>query len=249
MNSTIVIIGASTGIGRTLAYRWAAAGGNRRLLLAGRDVEDLGRTAADLRIRYGADARALQLDVLDFQRHQAFWRECMDLAGDGLEGVIVAHGMLPDTAEVEGDWELLRRTVDTNYTSAVSLLSLAAGELRKKRGGFLCVVTSVAGDRGRQGNPVYGSTKAALDTFLEGLRVRLFKRGIAVVTVKPGFVDTGMIWGMPGTFLVASPERVADDVYRAVGRGSDVVYTPWFWRYIMLAVRGIPRFMFKRMKV
>jgi len=248
MNPTIVIIGASSGIGRSLAYRWAAAG-NHRLLLAGRDVEDLGRTAADLRIRYGADARALELDVLDFPRHKPFWRECMDLAGNNLEGVIVAHGMLPETAEVEADWELLRRTIDTNYTSAVSILNLAASELRKKRGGFLCVITSVAGDRGRQGNPVYGSTKAALTTFLDGLRVRLSKRGIAVVNVKPGFVDTPMIWGMPGVFLVAPPDRVADDVYRAVRRRSDVVYTPWFWRPIMFAVRSIPGPIFNRMKV
>src|SRR5262245_32495555 len=151
--------------------------------------------------------------------------------------------------EAQTSFELARRMIDVNYTSAVSLLNLAADYFEARKAGFICAISSVAGDRGRQSNYLYGSTKAALNTYLEGLRVRLAKVGVPVTTVKPGFVDTKMTRGMKGMFLVASPARVARDICRAIRRGRAVVYTPWFWWGIMTIIRSIPDFLFRRMKI
>jgi short-subunit dehydrogenase len=141
--------------------------------------------------------------------------------------------------------------IDVNYTSAVSLLGLAAAHFASKKTGCICAVSSVAGDRGRQSNFLYGSTKAALTAHLQGLRNRLFRAGVAVVTIKPGFVDTAMTWGLvnPASPLVASPKRVARDMARAIERRANVVYSPWFWRWIMAIIRAIPEPLFKRMKL
>jgi len=129
------------------------------------------------------------------------------------------------------------------------VLDPIADHLARVGRGFICAVSSVAGDRGRQSNYLYGSTKAALSTYLQGLRNRLARSGVRVVTVKPGFVDTAMTFGRPGMFLVASPQRVGRDVFRAVRRGRCEVYTPWFWRGIMAAIKAIPEPVFKRMKL
>ena len=120
--------------------------------------------------------------------------------------MVLLHGFLPLQSEAQTDVDLARQAIEINFTSAVSLLSFAANDLERRRRGFLCVFSSVAGDRGRQSNYVYGSAKAGLTTFLQGLRNRLFKSHVAVITVKPGFVDTAMTWGLPGLFLVALPE-------------------------------------------
>lgn len=245
--SWVLIVGASSGIGRALAHRWVAAGSN--VVLAGRDTPDLDRTAADLRIRHGIRVEVQPFDALDFGSYTTFWHDCMKHAGGSLDGVIIVHGVLPVQGDAQKDLELLRRTIDTNYGSAASLLMLAANEFETRRAGFICVISSVAGDRGRQSNYVYGSSKAGLTTFTQGLRNRLFKSNVAVVTVKPGFVDTAMTWGLPGMFLVARPERIADDTFNAVRRRKGEIYSPWFWRYIMLMIKFIPEFIFKRMKL
>ena len=144
---------------------------------------------------------------------------------------------------------LNRLAIDTNFTSAASILGLAAGYFEKRRSGYLCVFSSVAGDRGRQSNYVYGSAKAGLTAYLQGLRARLFKSGVDVLTVKPGFVDTAMTWGLPGMFLVATPQRVAADVWRAVQRRRLTLYTPWFWRWVMLMIGSVPEQIFRRLKL
>lgn len=245
--SWVLIVGASSGIGRALAHRWAAAGSN--LVLAGRDESDMRQTAADLMIRQGIRVEVQQFDALDFASHISFWQECLKHAGGRLDGVIIVYGLLPAQEEAKKDLELLHRTIDTNYTSAASLLTLAANEFESQRAGFICVISSVAADRGRQSNYLYGSSKAGVTAFAQGLRNRLFKRNVAVVTVKPGFVDTAMTWGLPGMFLVAQPERIADDAFKAVRRGPSEIYSPWFWRYIILIIKLIPEFIFKRMKL
>lgn len=243
----VLVIGASSGIGRALAKRWARAGSN--LILAGRDLDDLNRTAADLRIRFGRQVAVVPFDALAFDMHEAFWRECQSRAGGELAGVVMLHGNLPVQRDAQADLALTRNAIDTNFTSAAMVLTLAASDFEARKRGFFCVFSSVAGDRGRQSNYVYGSAKAALTAFLAGLRNRLFKSGVNVLTVKPGFVDTGMTWGLPGMFLVASPEAVAEDVYGAVKKGKSEIYTPFFWRYIMLIIKHLPEFVFKRMKM
>ena len=246
---TVLILGATSSIARAVGHRLAGEGAD--LILAGRDADDVERTASDLRLRHGVRVAAERFDALDFNSHAAFFGSCVAAAeawGAAEFGIVLCHGYLPDPKEAT-DPCVVRRVIDTNYTSAVSVLNLAADYLESRRGGFICGLSSVAGDRGRQSNYLYGSSKAALSTYLQGLRNRLTRSGVRVVTVKPGFVDTKMTFGLPGMFLVASPDRVARDISLAVRRGRSVVYTPWFWRYIMLVIRAIPEFIFKRMKL
>lgn len=245
-SSWVLLVGASSGIGRALAREFAAHGHN--LLLAGRDMDDLERSATDLRVRYGVAAQPVYVDALDQSKYQAFFDDCVAKAGGSLQGLVLAHGSLPLQEQVQRDLALVEQTIDTNFTSFAALLTLGANELEKHRSGFICVISSVAGDRGRPSNYVYAAAKAGTTAFLQGLRSRMHKVGVSVLTVKPGYVDTAMIWGKPGVFLVASPERVAKDIYESVAAGKNEIYTPSFWKYVMLALKSIPEPMFKRMK-
>lgn len=243
----VLVIGAGSAIARAIAARFAAAGHD--VVLAGRDLADLRDTAADLQIRYRVRSASLPFDALDFDGHHGFFNSAVAQFEAGLRGVVVCHGTMPSQAAAQKDWATARRTIDVNYTSAVSILNLAAEYFQSGKAGFLCVLSSVAGDRGRQSNYLYGSAKGGLSLYLQGLRQRLAKSGIRVVTVKPGFTDTAMTWGLPGMFLVASPQKVAEDVFRAVQRGKPTVYTPGFWKVIMFIIRSIPEAVYNRMKL
>lgn len=243
---SVLILGATSGIGKAVARRWAME--KAELILAARDTAEAERTAADLRVRYGAKARVVEFDALKFESFEQFSNGFFS-DGGRLAGVVFCYGYMTDQLEAQKSPEAAKQIVETNYTSPMLLLEQFAAQFEKTSVGFICAVSSVAGDRGRQSNYIYGSSKAALNTYLEGLRVRLFKSGVHVVTVKPGFVDTAMTWGLPGLFLVAKPEKVADDMRRAVRHRRGAIYTPWFWRYIMLIIRMIPKFIFKRMKL
>jgi len=244
--SWVLLVGASSGIGRPLAREFAAHG--HHLILAGRDMDDLERSAVDLRVRYGVQAQTAFIDVLDAAKYQSFFDDCVAKAGGSLSGLVLAHGSLPRQNRVQRDLTLVEQTIDTNFTSFAALLTLGANELEKRRRGFICVISSVAGDRGRPSNYVYAAAKAGTTAFLQGLRARMHKVGVSVLTVKPGYVDTAMIWGKPGVFLVASPRRVSREIYGAVAAGKSEIYTPGFWRYIMFIVKSIPEAIFKRVK-
>jgi short-subunit dehydrogenase len=248
-NGRALVLGATSGIGRAVAHELAARGWP--LTIAGRDETELAAMARDMQIRYGTRVDPLHYEATDFARHQSLLANCNRDAGERLAGVIFCQGTMADQADAEADFDVARRMIDVNYTSAVSLLGRAAALLAASGGGFVCGVSSVAGDRGRQSNYIYGSTKAALTTYLQGLRNAMFRKGVAVITIKPGFVDTAMTWGLlkAGSPLVASPKRAARDVVRAVERRSNVRYTPWFWRGIMSVIRAIPEPIFKRMKM
>ncbi len=177
-------------------------------------------------------------------------------AGGRIVGVVLCHGFMAEQDDAQRDGALVRQMIDVNYTSAVTLLERAADHFETQSNGaggdggrFLCAISSVAGDRGRRSNYLYGSTKAALSAYLQGLRHRMARRGVAVVDVRPGFVDTAMTWGRPGTFLVAPPDRVAADVVDAVRKRRAVVYTPGFWRGIMFAIRNVPNVVMHRTKL
>jgi decaprenylphospho-beta-D-erythro-pentofuranosid-2-ulose 2-reductase len=244
-----IILGARSAIARELASL-LAQDGRTELLLAGRDLEELERDAADLRARTGAKAQAAAFDALAYDTHGEFWQECVEWAGTAEEiGVIVCCGTLPDQAEAQKDAALSRQTIDSNFTGVASILTEVANTLEERKQGFICVISSVAGDRGRQKNYIYGSAKAGLSSFTQGLRQRLAKANVAVLTVKPGFVDTAMTFGLEGMFLVASAGRVARDTHRAIGRRADVLYTPWFWRIIMGILGLIPERVYKKMSV
>jgi short-subunit dehydrogenase len=247
MNGHVLILGATSGIARGICH--ALARGKRNLILAGRDVEELTAMASDLSIRHGIVATAVPFEAEDFASHPAFFARCQEVAGNELAGLVLVHGYMAAQNDAQKQFELARRMVDVNLTSAISICEPAAAIFEQRRSGFIVGVSSVAGDRGRMSNYLYGATKAGVTTYLAGLRARLQKSGVAVLTVKPGFVDTAMTWGLPGTFLVADPNAVGESIARAIDRRRDVIYTPWFWWIIMSIVRAVPEFVFKRTKM
>ncbi|MES2936146.1 MAG: SDR family oxidoreductase [Pseudomonadota bacterium] len=242
----ILVIGATSAIAEATARAWAAQG--HSLYLVGRARERLETLAADLRVRGAPLADAGVLDVNELDRH-AEVLEAAAAALGGIDVVLVAHGTLPDQAACEQDPVLTLRELHTNATSTIALLTLVANRMQAQGQGTIAVITSVAGDRGRQSNYVYGSAKAAVATFLQGLRNRLHRHGVRVLTIKPGFVDTPMTAAFPKGPLWASPGQVARAIARAVERGADVAYVPGFWLFIMLAIRHIPERVFKRMRL
>lgn len=244
---TVLILGATSAIARAVAGEFARRGYD--LLLAGRDLEELDRLAADLAVRYGVKSEGRTFDALALETHAAFVEDCRKTSEDSLEGAVLFLGYLGEQSVAQKDLAEASRILDTNLLGPVSILSLLANHFEEKRGGFLCALSSVAGDRGRQSNYMYGAAKAGLSTFLQGLRNRLFRSGVRVVTIKPGFVDTAMTFGRPGMFLVASPNEVGRRIVKAIIGGTDVVYLPAFWRPIMLLVRAIPERVFKRMRL
>ena len=241
----VLVLGATSAIAqhviRLLAGRGAA------LFLAGRNPERLEAVRQDAVTR-GARAECLALDLDDVSRHEALVEQAAAALG-GLDGVLLAHGVLGDQAECERRYAAAAQVFTTNFLSAASLLTVVANRFEAQRAGTIVAISSVAGDRGRQSNYVYGASKAALSAFLQGLRNRLFRSGVQVITVKPGFVDTPMTAHVKKNALFASPERVAEGILHAVDRDRDQVYLPGFWRPIMFAVRAVPEWLFKRLKL
>ncbi|WP_434718273.1 SDR family oxidoreductase [Paraburkholderia sp. A1BS-2L] len=240
----ILIVGATSAIATACARRWAAQGA--RLFLVARNGERLQQVADDLTARGAKLAACYQLDVNEVEQHAAMLARCQAELG-ALDIVLVAPGTLPNQAQCQADAAVAMREFNTNVTSIIGLLTPIANLVETQRRGTIAVISSVAGDRGRPSNYLYGSAKAALSAFCEGLNARLFKAGAHVVTIKPGFVATPMTEGLPlpGP-LVATPDKVAGEITRAIEKNTDVLYTPWFWQHIMLIIRSIPRVMFKR---
>jgi short-subunit dehydrogenase len=247
MPTAWLVLAASSSVSRAFARLAAAEGAS--VILAGRDLDDLEATAADIRIRTGRPAAVLPFDAADIEGHAAFVDRCWAEAGERRLSVFSACGTMPDQAAIDADFSLAERTVVANYTGVMSVLSRLAPGLERQRGGQVVVLGSVAGDRGRKKNYVYGSAKAGLHAYLQGLAARLHAAGVAVVTVKPGFLDTAMTYGLPGMFLVASPEACARACLRAARRGGGTVYFPGFWRVIMAIIRAIPDALFKRLSI
>ena len=245
--STVLILGATSGIASALAKEFAAH--KYDLVLGGRDRDELSALASDLSLRNSVRASVLAFDALDTQTHAAILTSFLTEAGNALAGAVVCIGYLGDQAKAQVDWDEARLILETNFTGCVSALNILANHFELRRTGFICALSSVAGDRGRQSNYHYGAAKAGLSVYLQGLRNRLFPAGVKVITVKPGFVYTRMTYGRPGLFLLASPESVAQGIFRAIVKGKSVVYLPWFWRPIMLIVRSIPETIFKRLKM
>ena len=245
--ASVLILGATSGIARAVAAEFAR--NKWSLILAGRDRSELEATAADLAIRFEIRTCVCVFDVLDFDTHAATLSSCLSEAGDDLAGAVLAIGYLGDEHLAQNDFAEARRILDTNLTGCVSVLNILARHFEARGSGFICALSSVAGDRGRQSNYHYGAAKAGLSTYLQGLRNQLYRRGVQVTTIKPGFVDTGMTFGRSGMFLVASPEYVAQRIFKAIQARRDVVYIPWFWRDIMWAIRNVPEWLFKRVRL
>ena len=242
----ILIIGAASAIAEATARMLAARGDS--LVLAGRNEERLEALAADLRIRGAASAGVYVVDANRFDQHAALIEAAAAQMG-GLDAAIIAHGTLSDQKACEADPALMRQELSTNFLSVASLAALFANRFEQQRSGSIVVVSSVAGDRGRQSNYVYGAAKGATTVFLQGLRNRLHRSGVHVATIKPGFVDTPMTAGIKKGALWAQPADIAASIVKALDRRRDVVYAPWFWRPIMCLVKAVPEVLFKRLKL
>lgn len=242
---TWLILGASSSIGRAFARIAAAEGAD--VLLAGRDTEDLERTAADVRARTGRRADVISFDAGDIDSHARFVADCVGRT-DTLN-VFLLFGTMPEQEDIDQDFSLAEQTVRVNYVGAMSVLSRLAPHLEATGRGRIVVLSSVAGDRGRPKNYVYGSAKGALNIYLQGLRNRLSRSGIPVTTVKAGFLDTDMTFGLPGLFLVASPEQCAAACLALARKGREIAYFPIFWWGIMTIIKSIPERIFKRLDI
>ena len=240
-----LLIGGTSAIGEQVARHLAAA--QDALYLTARESRRLQSTAADLRVRGAVLVETERLDITVVKNLAGLVSRAAESLG-GLDTVIVAAGLLPDQDEVYRDSQRLYETMEVNATSAMVLLNEAAAFFEQQGHGQIVAIGSVAGDRGRATNYAYGAAKGALEIFLSGLRQRLHKSGVQVLLVKPGFVDTPMTAAFKKGPLWASPERVARDIVRAMAKGKSVIYTPWWWRWIMLVIRLIPEAIFVRLR-
>jgi len=218
-------------------------------MLVGRDADKLEAIARDLTVRGAASVSTFVLDALDTPRHAEMLAAAVHTLGT-IDIALIAHGTLPNQQACQLDVSQTLRELASNATSVIALLTLLATHLEGQQHGSLAVITSVAGDRGRPSNYVYGSAKAAVSTFCEGLRPRLFKAGVSLTDIRPGFVNTPMTAGLPlPAMLVAEPDTVATRIVHGIARKRDVLYVPAFWAIILLIVRLLPRPLFKRLSL
>jgi len=243
----ILIIGATSAIAEATARIFAARG--ETLFLVARNAERLQAIKADLDVRGAVRTATATLDVADVAAQQAIIDQAERELG-GLDIVLIAHGTLSDQGECEKSVAALRREFEVNALSTMALLTILANTFEARRTGTLAVISSVAGDRGRQSNYVYGAAKAAVTAFLSGLRQRLAKSNVDVLTIKPGFVDTPMTANIANKgALWAKPDAVAAGIVRAIDKRRNVVYLPGFWALIMLVIKHIPEAIFKKLKL
>jgi short-subunit dehydrogenase len=241
-----LIIGATSAIAEQTARLWAEQG--HQLFLLARNKDRLGIIAADLKLR---GAESVVFDAFDFNevsRHFLIVEQVFETMGT-IDQVLIAHGSLADQKSCEGDVDETLKELNTNAISVISFLTCVANRMEKQGDGTIAVISSVAGDRGRKSNYIYGTAKGAVSIFLQGLRNRLFVSGVRVLTIKPGFVDTPMTHAFQKGLLWATPEQIAADIEKGIKKKRDVMYTPWFWRYIMLIICLIPERFFKRLSL
>ncbi|WP_178133555.1 SDR family NAD(P)-dependent oxidoreductase [Vineibacter terrae] len=241
---TWLVLGASAALARAFARRAADKGA--RLLLAGRDTADLADAAADLRTRFAADVDVIAFDATAPETHGAV---ATRLAGEKRPNVMLAFATMPAQREMEHDPGLAAATLNANLAGAAAILLHLLPVLESRRGARVVIVGSVAGDRGRRRNYVYGASKAGLHALASGCRSRLHRAGVSVTLVKAGPFDSAMTFTRTGLRGVVTVERVADDCWRAAQRRRSVVYSPAAWRWIMWAVKAIPEPLFKRLDI
>lgn len=238
----ILIIGATSAIAECTARLFAACGD--RLYLLARNTDRLETMAKDLKIRGAESVFYHHFEASNFDHHENLLNQAYEALG-GIDVVLIAHGSLPDQKLCEQDSVHALDEFNTNAISVISLLTHLANIFERQQHGTIAVISSVAGDRGRQSNYVYGAAKAAVSVFLQGLRNRLNKSKVHVLTIKPGFIDTPMTMDFKKGFLWVKPETAAKDIFRAIANKKNVLYTPWFWSLIMAIIKSIPERIFK----
>ena len=242
--SYVLIIGAKSDIAKEVAREYAKNGYD--LYLAGRNIEEMKDFENDIKIRSKTEVNLKEFDITKFETHSDFYSS---LEPKPL-GVIVVAGYMAEQKTCENDWSKTLNTINVNFTGAVSILNIIANDMEQNKNGFIVGVSSVAGDRGRKANYIYGSAKAGFSAYLSGLRNRLYESGVKVLTVKPGFVNTKMTEHLDlSAKLTAQPEDVAKDIFTAQQKGNDVLYTKPIWRVIMMIIKMIPEWKFKGMNL
>ncbi|MFQ3535728.1 MAG: SDR family oxidoreductase [Aggregatilineales bacterium] len=242
----VLIIGATSAIAHEVSRCFAADGA--ALYLVGRSVEKLTAAADDLRVLGAAKVETYTADLADLSTHEALI-EAAKAALGGIDAALIAHGVLGDQKTAQQSVSTTLELFHLNAVSYISLITLLANHFEAQRQGCLAVIGSVAGDRGRASNYIYGAAKGAVALFLGGVRNRLAKVGVSVLTVKPGFVDTPMTAQMKKNALFAKPSQVGKRIYTAMLKGEDIIYVPSFWMLIMLIIRNIPERLFKRLNL
>lgn len=241
----VVILGATSGIAQEVQRLLIKEG--IELLLVARNTERLLAIAADLETRGAVNVATFAADLADVSTHASVLANAQEQLPE-FDTVLLAYGTMLDQEECKHSVQLALRELDTNFISAAALLMHFADYFEARKRGCIAAITSVAGERGRRSNYVYGSAKGALSLFLQGLRSRLYESGVRVITIKPGPVDTAMTDRMAKGSMFADPKDVAKDICRAMERGSpEILYTPWKWKYVMAIVRAIPETVFKRL--
>ncbi len=242
--SYVLIIGAKSDIAKEVARVYAKNGYN--LYLASRESESLADLKQDIEIRSGVEVKLVEFDITAFDTHEEFYTSLSERP----LGVIVVAGFMCEQKVAQKDWSKTLQTINVNYTGALSILNIVANDFEKERRGFIVGVSSVAGDRGRKANYIYGSAKAGFSAYLSGLRNRLYESGVSVLSVKPGFVNTKMTESLDlPQNLTAQPQEVAEDIFNAQQRGRNILYTKTIWMFIMLVIKHIPESIFKKMSI
>lgn len=251
MNSLnkVVIFGATSGIAEKVALYLVNQGAS--VYCIARNQEKLQMLLTDLKIR--ADNTQIiagySADLADTEEHRHIWQNAKT-ALNGCDGVLIAYGILPNQHDCEKNASLALESIHINSISIVNLLTYIANDMQAQNNGVIAVISSVAGDRGRQSNYIYGAAKGMLTIFLQGLRNRLYKKGVSVVTIKPGLTKTAMTEHLERSgILWASPEIVAKGIIRAMRKGKNEVYLPGRWRIIMAIIKSIPETIFKRLSL
>lgn len=244
MMPTVLLLGATSDIGFAMARKFASAGYD--VQLAARNTEVLHPFRSDIQIRYNVQCSLYSFDALDFASHRSFY----DQLAPKPDVTIYVIGYMNDNEKLVRDWNETLQTIHANYTGAVSILNIVAADYAARQKGIIVGISSVAGNRGRQSNYIYGSAKAAFTAYLSGLRNKLFHSGVHVMTVLPGFVNTKMTAHLKlPKLLTAQPEEVADAVYKGTVKKRNVLYVKWFWRWIMLVITLVPESVFKKKKL
>lgn len=242
--SNVLILGANSDIATATAKKFAEEGFN--LQLASRDVEELEKTAANLSIRYHIDASTHYFDATDYSSHKIFFAGLAPKP----DGVVVAFGTMVDQQVAQSNFGYAKNMIETNYLGVVSILEVIASDFEDRKHGFITGISSVAGERGRKSNYIYGSSKSGLTTYLQGLSHRLSHSNILVQIVKPGFVNTKMTAHLDlPNILTAEPKDVGEQIYKGIKKRKGTIYVKSIWGYIMLVVRNIPAFLFEKINL
>jgi decaprenylphospho-beta-D-erythro-pentofuranosid-2-ulose 2-reductase len=246
MSVAVLALGATSAIAEATLRLLAARGA--RFFLVARNPDKLGAVAADLRTRGAAGVATYVMDLDDTSAHPAMLAAAAENLGT-IQLALLAHGVLGDQPQAEASYPAAEAILGTNFLAPVSMITWLANYFEASHQGTLAVISSVAGDRGRKSNYVYGASKGALNVFLDGVRNRIDRSGVQVLTIKPGFVATPMTAHLPPNALFAPPSAVARGIVRAIEKRKDVVYVPAFWALIMLIIRAVPGRVFKKLNL